>query len=645
MPLFFCNIRHSSFVIRSFVNGIGVLAIYARTPGQQQRLTGKIAALMYPPGAWYYRINALILGMKCRAALTVLLIVFACAAKAQYDAVLDSTLQHQLQTTCNNFSAQKLDVEAELLSRHLPGEPYFDSLVTAIIAEAEASRNRQLMCTAYNILAHIYLGYSFKTVNAGQGKQYADRCLQIATEAGLDEFKVAACLQYARYYRRLSQNPKALDYNNQALALATSIGNDSLLCLAYGSMANTWDNLSNKLARFQGLLNERDFAEKCGSNALILSSYYDLGDFYLDISEFEKAKDMYTLVIQNGRQWGYWLMVLNGLRGMGKTFIYQKNDALVMDYYNKALALSDSLHIKFYKININLDILNFYLNNGQPAKTLTYLKNTPAIMEFINSYGIQDQIDKLNGYVFVSKGQFDSALYAVQKGATAFYAKEGLAEKYAYTILYASVYEGLKRGPEENDKLLLAKSYADSSGQIGLQKDICERLYQFFDSTGDYKQGMLYYKQMNVYNDSLDRLGKQQDLLTVEIENTNKRLARQKEQEAETTRTRNNLEYMGITAAIATVFILLVIFGVFKMSPSLIKAIGFFAFIFLFEFIVLLLDNQIHHLTEGEPWKVLGIKIIIIAFLLPLHHKLEERVTHYLTNKAHHLRHGLHVKK
>jgi hypothetical protein len=61
--------------------------------------------------------------------------------------------------------------------------------------------------------------------------------------------------------------------------------------------------------------------------------------------------------------------------------------------------------------------------------------------------------------------------------------------------------------------------------------------------------------------------------------------------------------------------------------------LGFFAFILLFEFITLLADNQIHRWTHGEPWKVLAIKIVLIAMLLPLHHWLEKKVIHYLTSQ------------
>ncbi|HVY74734.1 MAG TPA: hypothetical protein VG890_07885, partial [Puia sp.] len=143
------------------------------------------------------------------------------------------------------------------------------------------------------------------------------------------------------------------------------------------------------------------------------------------------------------------------------------------------------------------------------------------------------------------------------------------------------------------------------------------------------------------YKNTLDSLGKQKDLLSVEIADANRRAAQQKEQEAIRLQRRDNLQYMGITAALAFLFIVLVVFGVFKMSASVIRAMGFFAFIFLFEFITLLLDRQIHEITHGEPWKVLAIKIVLIAMLLPLHHSLEHKVFLYLTSKAHRLKERL----
>jgi len=90
---------------------------------------------------------------------------------------------------------------------------------------------------------------------------------------------------------------------------------------------------------------------------------------------------------------------------------------------------------------------------------------------------------------------------------------------------------------------------------------------------------------------------------------------------------------MGFTAGIAALFVMLVMLGFFMVSPRTIRAVGFFSFIFLFEFIILLADKQIHEWTHGEPWKILLIKIFLAAVLLPLHHWLEHKVIHYLSTR------------
>jgi hypothetical protein len=70
--------------------------------------------------------------------------------------------------------------------------------------------------------------------------------------------------------------------------------------------------------------------------------------------------------------------------------------------------------------------------------------------------------------------------------------------------------------------------------------------------------------------------------------------------------------------------------GSFRVPEWSIRALGFFSFIFLFEFIVLIADHKIIALTEGEPWKILLIKIVLIAILLPLHEYLEKKLISYL---------------
>jgi hypothetical protein len=119
----------------------------------------------------------------------------------------------------------------------------------------------------------------------------------------------------------------------------------------------------------------------------------------------------------------------------------------------------------------------------------------------------------------------------------------------------------------------------------------------------------------------------------MELDNEHQRQARIEKEKAEKLRERHNIQYLGITIGIAVVFLLLVLMGAFKVSEATIKIMGFFAFILLFEFIILLADNKIHHWTHGEPLPILGIKIILIAMLLPLHHWLEHKVVSYLASR------------
>jgi hypothetical protein len=81
------------------------------------------------------------------------------------------------------------------------------------------------------------------------------------------------------------------------------------------------------------------------------------------------------------------------------------------------------------------------------------------------------------------------------------------------------------------------------------------------------------------------------------------------------------------------IFCSMIIFGMFPVSKYSIKILSYFAFICLFEFIILLIESFLHRITEGEPLKIWGIKIFIIALLVPLQHFLEHSLTRFLMSR------------
>jgi hypothetical protein len=566
--------------------------------------------------------------------------------RAQNFFLREDSLLTLLKTQYTALSTNRILIVSEIISHRLPDEPIFDSLKNLLIQESEDSRNRNFICMTYSQISKIYLNYYVRPDFYEQGKPYADKCLQVANESGLDGYKVSAYLLYARYFLNIAENQKALGYNNQAISLASSIGSDSLLCQSYSSISVTWNALANKLSEFQALLDARNFAEKSKIHLLILQSLDELGNFYESVNDYEKAKDYYTICENEAQEWNESAYVFTSLRALGRTHMHQKNEKLGIFYYDKATRYGDSLGIGNLKLQIYLDLLNYYFNTSDPIKGIAYMNQHPALMEFIRKFGVEYQVNKLYAVVESSKNKFDSALYFLNLALPYEYSQKGnYPEKYNFADQLSEVYRGMHKYPEEYKTLLLANRFADSSENIYYQRDVMLNLDSVSYLLGDYKLSQQYLSRYNVYRDSIESLSKQKDLLSVEIQNANKRAEQLKKDEEEKRRTRNNIEYLGITAVIATVFIILVVFGVFKISPAIIRAMGFFAFIFLFEFIVLLLDDQIQVITHGEPWKVLAVKIFIISLLLPLHHWLEKKMTHYLTYKAHMIKSKIFAKK
>jgi hypothetical protein len=105
------------------------------------------------------------------------------------------------------------------------------------------------------------------------------------------------------------------------------------------------------------------------------------------------------------------------------------------------------------------------------------------------------------------------------------------------------------------------------------------------------------------------------------------------EHETIETHRRHNIQYTAITIITISMFILLLMLGSLKVPAWTIQMLGFFSFILLFEFIIMIADHKIYEITANEPWKILAIKILLIAFLLPFHHWVEKKVIHFLISK------------
>ncbi len=88
-----------------------------------------------------------------------------------------------------------------------------------------------------------------------------------------------------------------------------------------------------------------------------------------------------------------------------------------------------------------------------------------------------------------------------------------------------------------------------------------------------------------------------------------------------------------IIACILLALMALVLLSRYRIPRGILKAFSYITFVMVFEFIVFLLDTKIHNWAHGEPLKIMVVKVILIAILLPIHHATDYRVLEYLTRK------------
>jgi len=500
---------------------------------------------------------------------------------------------------------------------------------------AEESRDRELIILSLLNNARRFSNYSAQVENINAARKFLQKALELAKSNHLPEYEAWTYIYLALCERENSDNDKALSYNNLALSLATNSDNDSLRVSAYISTGNTYLARNDKMLAFRNYLQALDIAETKVKDSYDLQRdvCYALSSFYRSLDEWEKAKDY--IYKANALTYKYKKRYdrLNNYNKLGLIYSRSKQYDIAQTFYDKSLALADTLNFELVKVNTYSGLLNMYIAEKRPAKTLEFIRQRPEFQQFLTKAGFGYVLDQIRGMAYIDFNKLDSAEYYFAKITPYFESKANRINKYWFYDNMGTLFEKKK----DYQKSLLywkkAEAMSNEIGDLELKIDVAQRLDSLYQKNQDFKNAYIYNNRYRVYSDSLRTLATEKDLMALEVENENKRKERETLQAEADTRTRHNIQYMGITVAIACVFILLTMFGIFRVSSTTIRILGFFAFIFLFEFIILLADHQIHHWTHGEPWKIMAIKIVLISILLPLHHFLEEKVIHYLTSR------------
>lgn len=527
-----------------------------------------------------------------------------------------------------------------------------------LIALAEESRDRKLMVDAY-MSNGIRYGYFRAQKNFNNtAVDYLNNALVIAKQEKMDDKIASAQLYLSAMYLAVPDKEKAFKYVSEAFSRISNMADDSLKVegnIAYG---NAYLAANEKVMALRHYYTALRLAEesKAGSNkeknrkaVLLRNSYLQLSGFYNRIGDYDKSIDYQALANKEldkiDEKWASYQKCID-LTSIGNLFSAKKNYDIAISYFERSIRLADSLKFSTLKVPGYISLLNQYLRMDQPVRALNYLNSVPGteLKEFLTRFGMSFTIDQAYGYVYTELDRLDSARVYLNKALPFFEQSMNETSKVNMYLHLGSFYTKTGETDKAISYYLKSKETAEKTGLLEVARNAAKNLDTLYTKKGDYKMASLYSGIYYRYKDSIEKLNKEKEIaqeVATDEKQRNDRMAKEKE---EARKKRYSIQYLAITIGIAAFFVMLVMMGMFKVSEGTIKAIGFFVFIMLFEFVFLLFKKRIAGITGGEPWKDLLFMIGLAALLLPVHHWLEHNVIRYLTSHNRLTQAGHHIK-
>ncbi|RYE44896.1 MAG: tetratricopeptide repeat protein, partial [Sphingobacteriales bacterium] len=386
-----------------------------------------------------------------------------------------------------------------------------DELGKKMLETAESSRDKKLI-----ILAMLKRASNFHDNGSSQefirkGTELAQKALDIARNSNLEEQMAWAYIYLSRGARANGEIEKALNYSNHAMSLSSTVKNDSLKVSAYNSLGNSYLYKKEKLLAYRNYLAALDLAEQGGKYELIRNCYMRMIDFNRTLENWDRAKDYQFRLDSMARKNNRFYDVLNGYNSMGALYAGAKQYDFARMYYDKAIALSDTLDFKIFKLNSYISIVNLYLMSNQYKEALAYFDEKTELRDYLNAGGMGYLIDQGYGSLYTYVGKYDSASYYFKKAEPYFETYGTKPYKFFFYSTYSDYFK-------KTGNFKQAIHYWEKAEDLGKQINSFDMIIMAaanLDSlntmTGDYEKAYSYKTLHTKYKDSVDNLTKEKD--------------------------------------------------------------------------------------------------------------------------------------
>jgi len=484
----------------------------------------------------------------------------------------------------------------------------------------------------------LLLAYNTYLENADL-REYKDKAMKYALAAGQLSATDTDPAWDWRCYLNLSRTYLSdYDYDNalvaayKSLTLAEDLNDGPKKVDSYLMVGRSLEGLGQKTEAFRNYLLATKTAKRLNEEPLMLRCYGQLSDFFLSAGMFQKAAN-YKLIEQElilDRQpvdslalmWiDYDLQVIN--LNSNNPVINDRKITKILDFAHrnnreKLAGYTRAVYRSILTRMNRMDLLERWYTKEHTDDFNRLYNDSPSFYYRLKAYFAENQGQNDSAMIYFSMAEKQITDNSNKVFRSNFYFRYGqfLIRTGQHNKAVKAFKQAFQLAKEANYPEFMLKA--------------SQELEKLFALEQKYKEAFYFSVLTRNLDDSISQMADKDKLIMLEINHEAEQQKLAEEQERQETLRRHNLQYTAIVITMITIFIILILLGSFRVPAWLIRALGFLSFIFLFEFIILLADQKIHHLTHGEPWKILVIKIALIAFLLPFHHWIEHKVVQQL---------------
>lgn len=511
----------------------------------------------------------------------------------------------------------------------------FDSLASYVISLAESSFDPKTQIQVYQK----YFDLVQTKGDLVNFHSLVTRMEKLILQNASEMDRIGYWLSISKSGARLYISQTAQKFALKALSDSELGGNITNKISSYLALGKSFEIQKLYLEAYQNYLNAKYLTETIDQEETLdkykKDCFHHLFEFYRVINDFDHAAEFKMQQIaliehsekMDSAEWLWSKLDLYSLKVLSKKYgdVEEKLDHLIFEANKKNyVKLKDFAFSLYRRYLIQTDDLNGYYK--------IYMKNHPEELSRMKT--LQPTIYYLiKAKLAEFKNDAESAMEAFSMGKKLLQKNENPAFKSNFFTRYGQFLLKHGKNNDAKDAFVLAFNEAQKIDYLDYMLENSYYLDSISGLLGQYKDA---YKYAVIHKNLLmeqAKLNEQEEFLMLELANESKQIELAQQKQAEQQKRTNNIQYFIISLAISLLFLIFLIVSRFKVPEWSIRGLGFFSVLMLFEFIILILDHQIHHMTHGAPLWIFIIKVLILTFLFPLHHYIEEAIIRFMMAK------------